>query len=62
MYFGTDEAWIAADMAIVYRNGDGKAIQQLTQNFTLNITNPAAEQVSDCHHMTLKTAERARPD
>jgi hypothetical protein len=60
MHFGTDKAWIAADMALVYRNGDGNAITQLTQNFTLNVTNPAAEQVSDCHFMTLKKAQSAR--
>jgi hypothetical protein len=48
MHFGTDKPYIAADMALVYRNGDGNAITQLTQNFTLNVTNPAAEQVSYC--------------
>jgi hypothetical protein len=62
MRFGTEEAWIAADMALVYRNGDGKPITQLTQNFTLNVTNPAAEQESDCRYTTLVKDFSARYD
>jgi hypothetical protein len=63
IYFETDEATILIDMALVYRDSEGNMIEQLTQNFTLNVTDNAINsEVNECQFQTLMKKSGARYD
>jgi hypothetical protein len=62
IYFETDASSIVMDLALVYRDVEGSPIEQLTQNFTLNVTDSAVEQEQDCRYQTLKKRAGARYD
>lgn len=63
IYFNTDGATILIDLALVYRDSEGNMIEQLTQNFTLNVTNNAINsEVNECQFSTLKKKSGARYD
>jgi hypothetical protein len=62
MMFGTDDSTILIDMALVYRDGEGNAIEQLTQNFTLNVTDPTVVQEQDCLAVRLSKKQSIRYD